>query len=640
MSTAAWIVLDHAVTAAGALAWFGAAGLVARQRSTRLIGAMLSIAVALTISRAVPVAVLAGRGWWFVQEKVWFGLPVSGVAAVVAVVAVVSAHRGIATGTGPTAAATATALSTVGYAAVAGFTLSFLIGYPLTPAAALVALAVIGTAALLTRRVLTEPAVPVRESADLPAGGARPAGLPRRRALGVAGAVAVLSAAGGGAGLSLRRGESGTGPVGGPVVSVRTLRGPETPAAGGVTHRHVLTARTATVRVGSDDVEAWTFDGTAPGPAIVARQGDLVEVELVNQDIDAGVTLHWHGYDVPCAEDGAAGVTQDAVPVGGSHLYRFRADQAGTYWYHTHHASHPGVRRGLYGHLIVTPREIPAGTRDLTMSVHTFDGHAPLLDGGGDHGVPAGTATRLRLINTDSGSHRFALTGTDFRVVAVDGRDLDRPTPVGRVQLRVPAGGRYDLDFTMPAAGAILLLNGGSAARLGSEKGYPATGSDVRNWPDLDLLTYGAAPPVRLPAPDRRFTLVLDRGIARVNGTPSFAHTVNGRAHPAIPDQVVRAGDIVHCTVVNRSLDTHPWHLHGHPVLILSRDGRPAQGSPLWVDSLDVRPGEVWEIAFRANNPGIWMNHCHNLPHAEEGMMLLLRYTGFGTPFGGAHAHH
>ncbi|MEU5406807.1 multicopper oxidase family protein [Nocardia asteroides] len=632
MSTAAWVVLDHAVTVAGALAWFGAAGLVAR-RSARLIGALLSVAVALTIVRAVPVAVLAGRGWWFVQEKVWFGLPVTGVAAVVAVVV---AGRGA----GLAPAATVTALSTAGYAAVASFVLSFLIGYPLTLAAALGALAVIGTAALLTRRVLTEPVVPEREPADRPDTGTRPDGMPRRRALGLAGAVTVLSAAGGGIGLSLRRDATGTEQAGGPVVSVQTLRGPETPAAGGVTRRHVRTARTATVRVGADDVAAWTFDGTVPGPAIVARQGDLVEVELVNHDIDAGVTLHWHGYDVPCAEDGAAGVTQDAVPVGGSHVYRFRADQAGTYWYHTHHASHPGVRRGLYGHLVVTPRETPTGTRDLTMSVHTFDGHAPLLDGGGDHDVPAGTVTRLRLINTDSGSHRFALAGADFRVVAVDGRDLDGPAPVGRVQLRVPAGGRHDLEFTMPAAGVIVLLNGNTAARLGPEKSHPAAGSEIRNWPDLDLLTYGAARPVRLPAPDRRFTLVLDRGIARVHGTPSYAHTVNGRAHPAIPDQVVRAGDIVHCTVVNRSLDTHPWHLHGHPVLILSRDGRPAQGSPLWVDSLDVRPGEVWEIAFRATNPGIWMNHCHNLPHAEKGMMLLLRYTGFGTPFGGAHAHH
>ncbi|WP_280299160.1 multicopper oxidase family protein [Nocardia neocaledoniensis] len=637
MSTAAWIVLDHAVTVAGASAWFGAAGLVARRRSARFVGVMLSVAVALTLSRGIPVAVLAGRGWWFVQEKVWFGLPVTAVAAVVAV----SARRGA----GP-AAGTVTALATAGYAAVASFAVSFLIGYPLTPVAALVALVALGTAALLTRRVLSEPVAPERDSTaqshagPRPKDGARPAGMPRRRALGLAGAVAVVGAAGGVVGRSRGRDVAGIEHAQGPEISVRTLRGPDAPAPGGVLRRYVRTARKATVRVGSGDVEAWTFDGTVPGPAIVAEQGDLVEVELVNEDIDVGVTLHWHGYDVPCAEDGAAGVTQDAVPVGGSHVYRFRAEQAGTYWYHTHHASHPGVRRGLYGHLIVTPRAAPTDRRELTMSVHTFDGHAPLLDGGGDHDVPAGATTRLRLINTDSGSHRFALAGTDFRVVAVDGRDLDRPTSVGGVQLRVPAGGRYDLEFTMPAAGAIVQLDGDSAARLGAENDYPAAGSDVRDWPDLDLLTYGAAPPVRLPAPDRRFTLVLDRGIARVNGRPSLAHTVNGRAHPAIPDQVVRAGDLVHFTVVNRSLDTHPWHLHGHPVLILSRDGEPAQGSPLWVDSLDVRPGEVWEIAFRATNPGIWMNHCHNLPHAEEGMMLLLRYTGIGTPFGGSHTHH
>jgi FtsP/CotA-like multicopper oxidase with cupredoxin domain len=139
---------------------------------------------------------------------------------------------------------------------------------------------------------------------------------------------------------------------------------------------------------------------------------------------------------------------------------------------------------------------------------------------------------------------------------------------------------------------------------------------------------------------DRHFTLVLDRGIAMVDGRPSYAHIVNGRAHPSIPDQFVAEGDLVTFTVVNRSLDTHPWHLHGHPVLVLSRDGVPASGSPLWVDTFDVRPGEVWEVAFQATNPGIWMNHCHNLPHAHEGMMLRLAYAGVTTPFGGGHGGH
>ena len=86
-------------------------------------------------------------------------------------------------------------------------------------------------------------------------------------------------------------------------------------------------------------------------------EGDLVDVTLVNRDIAGGVTIHWHGVDVPNAEDGVAGVTQDAVLPGGSFRYRFVADDAGTYWYHTHQAASDGVQRGLFWVLIVQPRD-------------------------------------------------------------------------------------------------------------------------------------------------------------------------------------------------------------------------------------------------------------------------------------------
>ena len=65
------------------------------------------------------------------------------------------------------------------------------------------------------------------------------------------------------------------------------------------------------------------------------------------------MTLHWHGVDVPNAEDGVAGVTQDAVPAGGEFTYRFVADDAGTYWYHSHQVSDDEVRGGLFGALVV-----------------------------------------------------------------------------------------------------------------------------------------------------------------------------------------------------------------------------------------------------------------------------------------------
>ena len=75
---------------------------------------------------------------------------------------------------------------------------------------------------------------------------------------------------------------------------------------------------------------------------------------------------------------------------------------------------------------------------------------------------------------------------------------------------------------------------------------------------------------------------------------------------PDVPMFHVREGDVVVMRIVNDSGDVHPMHLHGHHVVVLSRDGVAASGSPWLVDSLDVHPGESYEIAFVADNPGIW----------------------------------
>ena len=66
---------------------------------------------------------------------------------------------------------------------------------------------------------------------------------------------------------------------------------------------------------------------------------------------------------MPNAEDGVAGVTQNAVLPGESYTYRFRAEQVGTFWYHTHQVSSKEVRRGLFGVVVIEPRETPARRR-------------------------------------------------------------------------------------------------------------------------------------------------------------------------------------------------------------------------------------------------------------------------------------
>jgi FtsP/CotA-like multicopper oxidase with cupredoxin domain len=605
------ILLDHAATLLSAMAWFAAGVTNAlRRRSSPIV---LTAAVLATLVRVVTVTVVAGHGWWFVEEKVLLGLPLLGATSLAAVVLARTRPGG------------AVAAFTAGYAALAGLAVTMLAGYPLTWGTALVALSLVGAATLLTARVLAS-----RDAEDGPS-------VSRRRFLGLAGGAVVVGAAAAGLGLSLVPRAPTSGAAGG--VPVTELRGSGPPAPGGTVRRHTISAQKTAVRLSTGrEIEAWTYNGQVPGPAITATRGDLIEVQLRNVDIDGGVTLHWHGYDVPCGEDGAPGTTQYAVAPGGEYTYRFRADQVGTYWYHTHQGSHEGVRKGLYGTLVVTPRDLESGL-DLTLPVHTIDGTLLVADhdGSAERPVPAGTRVRLRLINTDSDPHRIALVGTPFQIAAVDGRDLNGPGEVSGVALRLPAGGRSDLAFTMPSTPVALVLDDRQAGlRLGIGGEPPA---DPAGWPDLDLLHYGTPAPAPFDPDqaDRHFTMVLDRGVAVVDGLPSYGHTVNGRGHPSIPDQIVTRGDVVRFTVVNRSLETHPWHLHGHPVLILSRNGTRSTGSPLWVDTFDVRGGETWEVAFHATNPGVWMNHCHNLPHSHQGMMLRLRYDGITTPLDGSH---
>ena len=96
---------------------------------------------------------------------------------------------------------------------------------------------------------------------------------------------------------------------------------------------------------------------------------------------------------------------------------------------------------------------------------------------------------------------------------------------------------------------------------------------------------------------------------------------------------MVTRGDLVKVTLIDRGHLDHPMHLHGHHALVLARGGVPTTGSPWWTDTLDLVPGETYDIAFRADNPGLWMDHCHNLQHAASGMIMHLGYEGVHTPF-------
>jgi FtsP/CotA-like multicopper oxidase with cupredoxin domain len=418
--------------------------------------------------------------------------------------------------------------------------------------------------------------------------------------------------------------------------SVADLHGPP---LGSPDSEFTLTAEQATVHLASGrSVEALTFDGKSPGPELRVRQGDLVQVTLVNKDVDGGVTIHWHGVDVPNAEDGVAGVTQNAVLPGERSVYRFRVEQVGTFWYHTHQVSSKEVRRGLFGAFVIEPAHAaPSDVLDDVVISHSFDGF-PTLDGNDgleQRAVAPGASIRLRLVNSDSTPQRFTLGGTTFRVISIDGTDLNEPPPIENETLEIGAGGRVDLEFAMPNSPVRLSIVDTDVGLALSPDGKARPPAAVPG-PDFDPATYGQPAPTPFDSSakfDRHFELSIGRKPGFYDGHPGLQWSINGGIYPHLPVFVVEKGDLVSMTVTNDTKAVHPMHLHGHHVLVLSRDGKATSGSPWWVDTLNVKAGETYEVAFRADNPGLWMDHCHNLRHAADGLTTHLVYVGVATPF-------
>lgn len=379
-------------------------------------------------------------------------------------------------------------------------------------------------------------------------------------------------------------------------------------------------------------VDAFTLNGTTPGPELRVTEGDRVIVTLHNNDIEDGITIHWHGIAVPCSQDGVAGVTQDTVRPGEQFTYTFIATTPGTFWYHSHQISSIQVSKGLLGALIVEPKkrfESDTSTSEAT-ALYQQLGSSMLLNGSTRGlAVPGkpGEHVRLRLINSGNETMEFNVDGAPYRIVAMDGHDLHEPGLLEGTIVPIGAGQRYDLLITVPEASQVV-VSGPASMSLpitigsGSQPQY-SEGGKLFSYVD-----YGTPLPndrVLQVKPDRHFDLNLGQNL--------FVKSINGKSFHEIPPMTVQEGDQVLITVSNEGGGDHPFHLHGHTFRVLSRNGVALQGSPVYLDTLLTKEGETYELYMEANNPGLWMVHCHNLRHASMGMSMMLNYESVTTPY-------
>jgi FtsP/CotA-like multicopper oxidase with cupredoxin domain len=94
-------------------------------------------------------------------------------------------------------------------------------------------------------------------------------------------------------------------------------------------------------------------NGQIPAPLLRWREGDTITLRVANR-LAMRSSIHWHGMIVPADMDGVPGISFDGIPGGGSYVYRFKVNQHGTYWYHSH--SRFQEQTGLYGPIVIEPR--------------------------------------------------------------------------------------------------------------------------------------------------------------------------------------------------------------------------------------------------------------------------------------------
>lgn len=99
---------------------------------------------------------------------------------------------------------------------------------------------------------------------------------------------------------------------------------------------------------------ATTINGQIPGPTLVWQEGETVTLHVTNYLKDSS-SIHWHGIILPASMDGVPGISFEGIPPGETFTYKFKVQQHGTYWYHSH--SGYQEQTGLYGAIVIKPKE-------------------------------------------------------------------------------------------------------------------------------------------------------------------------------------------------------------------------------------------------------------------------------------------
>ncbi len=205
-------------------------------------------------------------------------------------------------------------------------------------------------------------------------------------------------------------------------------------------------------------IQAFTYNGTVPGPEIRVTEGDNVRI-VVNNEMDQSTTIHWHGLLLPNDMDGVPFFTQPLIKPGETFTYEFVAKNAGSHMYHSHHNATEQVTKGMLGPFIIEPADRsqdPEYDSDYTIILNdagigfsingkSFPYTQPIV-------AKMGEKIRIRYMNEGLMIHPMHLHGLEQLVFSKDGWNL--PMPYKNDTVNIAPGERYDVIVDCHTPGA------------------------------------------------------------------------------------------------------------------------------------------------------------------------------------------
>ncbi|MEV6346303.1 multicopper oxidase domain-containing protein [Actinoplanes sp. NPDC051851] len=402
------------------------------------------------------------------------------------------------------------------------------------------------------------------------------------------------------------------------------------------------------------------YNGTFLGPTIKVTDGETVRFDVTN-NLDDETTVHWHGLHIAPSNDGGP---QNTIAAGAtwSPSTTINQGEACTLWYHPHGLGTTAdqVALGLAGMMIVDDGstanaslpnsygadDIPIIMQSTAITSAAAFGitNASFTASGVTlkflvNGVSATDETptlsvaygrvRLRLLNASlTDSITLALSdGATFTQVASDAALL--PSPISISSLRISPGERAEivLDLTSSDAAATLqatVRNTTNGTRYTvSMLSVSSTATTAADTLPTTLNTVTALDTTG--ATSRTFTLSNSGGTFLING-------VAGTSMATMESNAVMTtlNAIEQWTITNSSTTIyHNFHLHDVPFQVVSVGGVAASGANTgWRDTIEVPPSTSVVIRMQftdyADNEYMYMLHCHNVIHEDDGMMLAL----------------